>query len=356
MQDGWKQWPQSGKTLTCSPVRNSDRQMVQSVDLPAPASKKPTGRARMAFFLRPLLASTSSLPPLLMPKAAEKAVPAGAARHEAPADEGAEERSKDDHRVRVHCPVRRLAPTSSSRCCRSGQQPPGESRPRDERIRFLFLLLFCTLDGAHLWGETLPAAAGRTRSVDWRRWPAAERGHQLGRGGHPGSATLHPHLPHQLGLHDALRLCRFGISSGSDDYDDVEANKGLKQKTIRAIPVAAFDAGAGKSTDCAICLSEFLTGEQVRVLPLCGHCFHPFCIDTWLSSHSSCPSCRRLLLSRKTAAPSSRPPPLALPPTVRRCQRCGLPENGFQAPAPDAAASVAVRSVDQESITEKMIQ
>ncbi|XP_031494892.1 RING-H2 finger protein ATL8-like [Nymphaea colorata] len=149
--------------------------------------------------------------------------------------------------------------------------------------------------------------------------------------------------------------CRFGISSGGNgDYDHVEANKDLKQKAIRDIPVGAFDAGAGNSTDCAICLSEFLTGEQVRVLPLCGHCFHPSCMDTWLSSHSSCPSCRRLLLSRKTAAPS--PPPSPLPPTVRRCQRCGLPENCFQAPAPDAAASGAVRSVDQESITEKVIQ
>ncbi|XP_031489837.1 RING-H2 finger protein ATL74-like [Nymphaea colorata] len=136
--------------------------------------------------------------------------------------------------------------------------------------------------------------------------------------------------------------CRFGFSSGgNDDYDDVETNKGLKQKAIRAIPVGAFDAGACKSTNCSICLFEFLTGEQVRVFPLCGHCFHPSCIDTWLSSHSSCPSCRRLLLSRKTAAPP--PPPSPLPPTVRRCQRCGLPENCSQAPAPDAAASGAGR-------------
>ncbi|XP_031495284.1 RING-H2 finger protein ATL8-like [Nymphaea colorata] len=152
-------------------------------------------------------------------------------------------------------------------------------------------------------------------------------------------------------------LRRFGIGrrdNDNDDYDDAEANKGLKKKAIRALPVAAFDGGAGKSTDCAICLSEFLTGEQVRVLPRCGHCFHPSCIDTWLASHSSCPSCR-LLLSRKAAAPPPPPPPPP-PPTVRRCQRCGLPENCSPAPAPDAGAGGAVRSVDQESSAEKVIR
>ncbi|CAN6481530.1 unnamed protein product [Victoria cruziana] len=147
-------------------------------------------------------------------------------------------------------------------------------------------------------------------------------------------------------------LRRFGVGRGDDDgYDNVEANKGLKKKAIRALPIAAFDAGAGKSTECAICLSEFLTGEQVRILPRCGHCFHPSCIDTWLSSHSSCPSCR-LLLSRKAAVPHPPPPPP--PPTARRCQMCGLPENCSPAPVPHAADSGAAQSVDRESSAEKV--
>ncbi|CAL5322471.1 unnamed protein product [Camellia sinensis] len=43
---------------------------------------------------------------------------------------------------------------------------------------------------------------------------------------------------------------------------------------------------------CAVCLSEFLDGEQIRVLPDCLHPFHVPCIDMWLYSHSNCPICR----------------------------------------------------------------
>jgi hypothetical protein len=44
--------------------------------------------------------------------------------------------------------------------------------------------------------------------------------------------------------------------------------------------------------------------DEIRVLPQCGHAFHVCCIDTWLGSHSSCPSCRQILV-------------------VARCQKCG---------------------------------
>ncbi|KAJ6916590.1 RING-H2 finger protein ATL80-like [Populus alba x Populus x berolinensis] len=57
------------------------------------------------------------------------------------------------------------------------------------------------------------------------------------------------------------------------------------------------------STECAICLGEFVEGDEVRALPQCGHSFHVVCIDTWLGSRSSCPSCRQILV-------------------VARCQKC----------------------------------
>uniref|UniRef100_A0A5K1AGF7 Uncharacterized protein n=1 Tax=Nymphaea colorata TaxID=210225 RepID=A0A5K1AGF7_9MAGN len=62
MQLRWKQWAHWGRTLICSPGRNSVRQMAQSVDLPALESKATTGSARIAFFLRPLLAEGSGMP------------------------------------------------------------------------------------------------------------------------------------------------------------------------------------------------------------------------------------------------------------------------------------------------------
>ncbi|KAF3516971.1 hypothetical protein DY000_02064074 [Brassica cretica] len=61
---------------------------------------------------------------------------------------------------------------------------------------------------------------------------------------------------------------------------------------------------AEKLAECAICLMEFAAGDELRVLPQCGHGFHVTCIDTWLGSHSSCPSCRQVLV-------------------VARCQKCG---------------------------------
>ncbi|XP_043714443.1 RING-H2 finger protein ATL8-like [Telopea speciosissima] len=83
------------------------------------------------------------------------------------------------------------------------------------------------------------------------------------------------------------------------------ANKGLKKKIFRSLPKLTFNADVnGKLADCPICLTDFVDGDEIRVLPQCGHTFHVGCIDTWLGSHSSCPSCRQILV-------------------VAMCQKCG---------------------------------
>lgn len=88
------------------------------------------------------------------------------------------------------------------------------------------------------------------------------------------------------------------------------ANKGLKKKIIQSLPkftygaVMAADSCKFASTECAICLGEFGEKDEIRILPQCGHGFHVGCIDTWLGSHSSCPSCRQIL-------------------GLARCQKCG---------------------------------
>uniref|UniRef100_A0A7C8ZD80 RING-type domain-containing protein n=1 Tax=Opuntia streptacantha TaxID=393608 RepID=A0A7C8ZD80_OPUST len=74
---------------------------------------------------------------------------------------------------------------------------------------------------------------------------------------------------------------------------------GLNKKTLQLLPTTKYVCGLGssdKQTDCAICLSEFADGDLMRILPQCGHIFHVICIDTWLMSHSSCPSCRQSVL------------------------------------------------------------
>ncbi|TQE06127.1 hypothetical protein C1H46_008192 [Malus baccata] len=96
------------------------------------------------------------------------------------------------------------------------------------------------------------------------------------------------------------------------------ANKGLKKKVLQSLPKFTYGTGGAEAppklgSECAICLGEFAEGHEIRVLPQCGHVFHVECIDTWLGSHSSCPSCRQILV-------------------VARCHKCG----GFPAPISEA--------------------
>ncbi|THU65681.1 hypothetical protein C4D60_Mb05t06200 [Musa balbisiana] len=81
------------------------------------------------------------------------------------------------------------------------------------------------------------------------------------------------------------------------------SNKGLEKEALRALPTISYGAGGGGLVECPICLAEFEEGDELRVLPQCGHGFHVGCVDAWLHSHSSCPSCRRVLV---VAAPLSR--------------------------------------------------
>lgn len=102
------------------------------------------------------------------------------------------------------------------------------------------------------------------------------------------------------------------------------SNKGLKKKILRSLPKYTFTAEfSAQFSDCAICLAEFAVGDEIRVLPQCGHGFHMSCIDTWFRSHSSCPSCRQILV-------------------VSQCQKCG----GF--PASSSSNGVTESRVKEE--------
>ncbi|RLN01080.1 RING-H2 finger protein ATL74 [Panicum miliaceum] len=88
-----------------------------------------------------------------------------------------------------------------------------------------------------------------------------------------------------------------GASSASGGTSCV---RGIKKRALRSIPVEVYGGGGVEGGDdareekvCAICLGEFADGEKVRVLPRCGHGFHVPCVDAWLLSRGSCPTCRR---------------------------------------------------------------
>lgn len=106
-----------------------------------------------------------------------------------------------------------------------------------------------------------------------------------------------------LGLHSiircALRYTNLLTSEASDELAVRLANTGVKQKALKSFQTVSYSTELnlpGLDTECAICLSEFVSGERVKLLPKCHHGFHVRCIDKWLSSHSSCPTCRHCLI------------------------------------------------------------
>ncbi|KAL5210452.1 hypothetical protein ABZP36_006075 [Zizania latifolia] len=83
------------------------------------------------------------------------------------------------------------------------------------------------------------------------------------------------------------------------DYED-ELAGGLDPDVVAALPIVKYRRGAGKSSsgsaqECAVCLSEFVRDERLKMLPSCSHAFHIDCIDTWLHHHVSCPLCRTVV-------------------------------------------------------------
>uniref|UniRef100_A0A5B7ABV3 RING-type E3 ubiquitin transferase n=1 Tax=Davidia involucrata TaxID=16924 RepID=A0A5B7ABV3_DAVIN len=97
----------------------------------------------------------------------------------------------------------------------------------------------------------------------------------------------------------ALRCSRRLVFETRDETAARLAATGIKKSALRRIPVVIYGSRVNvPAPDCPICLSEFVKGDKVRVLPKCHHGFHVRCIDIWLASHSSCPTCRQSLLEQ----------------------------------------------------------
>lgn len=84
-----------------------------------------------------------------------------------------------------------------------------------------------------------------------------------------------------------------------DPYDR-SCRKGTDPSTVQSLPLISYSGSAKHSIeDCPICLTEFESGEPVRLIPYCRHVFHPQCLGTWLASHVTCPLCRSTQFFKK---------------------------------------------------------
>ncbi|KAJ7982094.1 putative RING-H2 finger protein ATL79 [Quillaja saponaria] len=80
-----------------------------------------------------------------------------------------------------------------------------------------------------------------------------------------------------------------GQSTSSDHrLPETQQEKQQKKPTTNLVEMKLAKAEG----ECAICLTEFVEGENVQVLGICKHEFHAQCIQKWLCSQSSCPTCR----------------------------------------------------------------
>ncbi|KAF8085863.1 hypothetical protein N665_0644s0015 [Sinapis alba] len=109
-----------------------------------------------------------------------------------------------------------------------------------------------------------------------------------------------------IGLHYIIR-CAFRRSSRFMISEPVStlstrrssSNKGIKKEALSMFPVVSYSHELnlpGIGEECVICLSDFVCGEKLRLLPKCNHGFHVRCIDKWLQQHLTCPKCRHCLV------------------------------------------------------------
>lgn len=82
-------------------------------------------------------------------------------------------------------------------------------------------------------------------------------------------------------------------------------NRQEVERAVTALPVFVHSSsssaagavdGTKSAVECAICIVEYVDGEEGRLLPRCGHRFHARCVDMWFHFHTSCPLCRTSVL------------------------------------------------------------
>uniref|UniRef100_A0A0D9VB56 RING-type domain-containing protein n=1 Tax=Leersia perrieri TaxID=77586 RepID=A0A0D9VB56_9ORYZ len=118
--------------------------------------------------------------------------------------------------------------------------------------------------------------------------------------------ALNAAVRYLLRRHRRRRSARLGGNTGVDDPEKPPVAEAEPPPPPPALVYSAAGTKLAGAAECAICLAEFVDGDTVRVMPVCGHGFHARCIERWLAGgrRSSCPTCRA-----PAATPSSEPAP-----------------------------------------------
>ncbi|XP_068077485.1 E3 ubiquitin-protein ligase RNF43 isoform X2 [Danio rerio] len=115
----------------------------------------------------------------------------------------------------------------------------------------------------------------------------------------------------------ALRFrCRSNRTWDSVHQQTMRAISRLETRTYssgsqRSRIAPGSNSSSSSSPICAICLEEFMDGQDLRIIS-CAHEFHKECVDPWLLQHRTCPLCMHNIMGSDLA--SRQPQRSRLPP------------------------------------------
>lgn len=102
---------------------------------------------------------------------------------------------------------------------------------------------------------------------------------------------------------DSHNISLFSVHTSFDSDNEIEdktkINLEIENKTLKYGYVAIGQQQCDSDRECAICLGDFIAGENVRRLR-CFHTFHVTCVDKWFyMQHVNCPLCRTIVIRSK---------------------------------------------------------
>uniref|UniRef100_K3Z0U2 RING-type E3 ubiquitin transferase n=2 Tax=Setaria italica TaxID=4555 RepID=K3Z0U2_SETIT len=168
-------------------------------------------------------------------------------------------------------------------------------------------------------------------------------------------------------------------SAGARHGSIRKRRRGLDPAALAALPVVPYaeirkHKSGGGVLECAVCLTAFDDGDELRLLPQCSHAFHPECIDPWLEGHVTCPLCRGNL-EKPVPLPSPDKPPRQMPEAVAvrveaendeerkeedaaleklRCARRAARMPRSRSTGPSASTTAAAETGDHERFTVRL--